>query len=137
MVDSINRWLTHPDENIRAHIMETFGTDDAVKIALGTGDRAEGLKNLYQRQLRQAAKFVRYFEMRDRDNRLVYYLFFASNNPVGPPKDEGGHVEGRSHGRLQLFGLHRPEPGASVQAPSRAPLAAALAAKFRGAGRFR
>jgi hypothetical protein len=36
------------------------------------GGRAEGLKNLYHRQLRQAAKFVRYFEMRDRDNRVVY-----------------------------------------------------------------
>ncbi len=83
MADSINRWLTHPDENIRAHITETFGTDEAVQIAFGTGDRAEGLKNLYHRQLQKVVRFVRYFEMRDRDHRVVYYLFFASNNALG------------------------------------------------------
>lgn len=83
MVDSINRWLTHPDDSIRVHIRETFGTEDALKIAFGGGDRVEGLKNLYRGQLTKAAKFVRYFEMRDRDGRLVYYLFFASNNAVG------------------------------------------------------
>jgi hypothetical protein len=83
MVDSINRWLTHPVETIRAHITETFGTDEAVKIALGGGDRAIALKDLYQRQLQHAARFVRYFDMRDHDNRTVYYLFFASNNAVG------------------------------------------------------
>src|SRR5579862_5733128 len=64
MVDSINRWLTHPVETIRAHITETFGTDEAVKIALGGGDRAIALKDLYQRQLQHAARFVRYFDMR-------------------------------------------------------------------------
>jgi three-Cys-motif partner protein len=32
MVDSINRWLTHPDDAIRAHITETFGTDEAVRM---------------------------------------------------------------------------------------------------------
>ncbi len=83
MVDSINRWLKHPDETIRAHITETFGTEEAVKVAFGTGDRAEALKSLYYSQLKKAAKFVRYFEMRDHDNRVVYYLFFASNNPLG------------------------------------------------------
>ena len=30
MVDSINRWLAHPDENIKAHIVETFGTGVAI-----------------------------------------------------------------------------------------------------------
>ena len=29
------------------------------------------------------AKFVRYFEMRNIDNRPIYYLFFASNNAKG------------------------------------------------------
>ena len=79
----MNRWLTHPDEDIRSHIVETFGTEEAIKIAHGTGDRATALKDLYHRQLNKAAKFVRYFEMRDQDGRLVYYLFFASNNPLG------------------------------------------------------
>jgi hypothetical protein len=46
MVDSINRWLTHPDENIRAHIVETFGTEEAIKIAFGAGDRAAAPSSL-------------------------------------------------------------------------------------------
>jgi hypothetical protein len=36
MVDSIDRWLEHPDENIKAHIAETFGTHEAIKIDEGT-----------------------------------------------------------------------------------------------------
>jgi three-Cys-motif partner protein len=82
MVDSINRWLTHPSEPITAHIVETFGTDEAISVAQGT-DRINALKDLYFRQLKKIAKFVRYFEMCDGDGRVVYYLFFASNNPLG------------------------------------------------------
>ena len=66
--------------------METFGTNEAIEIAFGPGDRAPALKNLYQRQLRKVARFVRYFEMRDKNNRVVYYLFFATNNSVGHVK---------------------------------------------------
>ena len=77
MADSINRWLESPVEKIKATIVETFGTSAAIKIAEGTGDRVTELKNLYHRQLNKAAKFVRYFEMRDYHGRLVYYLFFG------------------------------------------------------------
>jgi three-Cys-motif partner protein len=83
MVDSINRWLTHPAEVVRAQITETFGTEEAISIAFGTGERAVALKDLYQRQLQKAGQFVRYFDMRDHDNRTIYYLFFATNNPRG------------------------------------------------------
>jgi three-Cys-motif partner protein len=86
MVDSINRWLTHPEEGVRAHITDTFGTNEAVDIARGGGDRATALKDLYLRQLKKVARFVRYFEMRDKDNRVVYYLFFATNNALGHVK---------------------------------------------------
>ncbi len=132
MVDSINRWLTHPDENIRAHITETFGTEDAVKVAFGPGDRAEGLKNLYQRQLRRAAKFVRYFEMRDRDNRVVYYLFFATNNPVGHLKMKEAMWKVDPMGDFSFSDATDPSQALLFNAPSSVPLAGALAAKFKG-----
>jgi three-Cys-motif partner protein len=83
MADSINRWLEHPDDNIKSHIVETFGTEQAVTVAQGLGDRIPALRNLYFEQLRKVARFVRYFEMRKRDHRVVYYLFFASNNTLG------------------------------------------------------
>jgi three-Cys-motif partner protein len=83
MVDSMNRWLEHPEENIRSHIVETLGTQEALSIAGAPGDRIRALRNLYQKQLEKVAKFVRYFELRDRDDRVVYYLFFATNNALG------------------------------------------------------
>lgn len=83
MVDSINRWLTHPDEVIRAHIEETFGTDEPFAIFMNAADRVVALKDLYQQQLMKIASFVRRFELRDKKDRVVYYLFFASNNATG------------------------------------------------------
>lgn len=135
MVDSINRWLTHPAETIRMHITETFGTDEAVKIALGGSDRAIALKDLYQRQLQQAARFVRYFDMRDPDNRTVYYLFFASNNPVGHLKMKEAMWKVDPLGDFSFSDATDPnQPMLFNLDPSMAPLAADLANRFRGAG---
>jgi len=83
MADSINRWLTHPADEIRTHIAETFGTDEPFTIARQSDDRVAALKNLYHKQLTRIATFVRYFELRDISDRVVYYLFFASNNATG------------------------------------------------------
>lgn len=135
MVDSINRWLEHPQETIKAHIVKTFGTDESIRIADGTGDRVTELKNLYHRQLNKAARFVRYFEMRDHDGRLVYYLFFASNNPLGhlkmkeamwkvDPLGEFSFSDSTDPNQTLLFALE----------PSMEPLAAAMATKFRLSG---
>ena len=86
MVDSINRFLEHPDDMTRQHIINLFGTPDALKIAQDSENRIKALRLLYQEQLKKYAKFVRYFEMRDSNNRTIYYLFFATNNPRGHEK---------------------------------------------------
>ena len=86
MADSINRWLEHKDEVIRAHIAETFGTDEPFTVAMKSVDRVTALKDLYHRQLSKIARFVRYFELRDRNDRVVYYLFFATKNATGHRK---------------------------------------------------
>ncbi|OGQ27433.1 MAG: hypothetical protein A2W61_01205 [Deltaproteobacteria bacterium RIFCSPLOWO2_01_44_7] len=83
MVDAINRFLEHPQDKIVQYIVEAFGTEEAIRIAESSGDRITNLRTLYQQQLRKVAKFVRYFEMRDRQNRTQYYLFFATNNELG------------------------------------------------------
>lgn len=82
MVDSINRWLTHPDEKVRNHIAEIFGTTDCFKIR-DSPNRIEQLRDLYQQQLEKAAKHVRFFEMRDKTDRVEYLLFFATNHRLG------------------------------------------------------
>lgn len=86
MVDAINRFLDHPEDKVRQHIVDAFGGEEAVQIAKGAGDRAVKLRELYQSKLQQVAKYVRYFEMRDRQNRTQYYLLFATNNPLGHVK---------------------------------------------------
>jgi len=86
MADAINRFLEHPDEQITQHIIEAFGTNEVLEIAKKGGDRITKLRLLYQQQLRNCARFVRYFEMRDDKNRPIYYLFFATNHPLGHVK---------------------------------------------------
>src|SRR5205085_4005127 len=86
MADAINRWLDHPDEQIRNHIAEIFGTNECFGIDRNSPNRIALLRDLYQKQLKEAAKFVRYFEMRDRTGRVEYLLFFASNNRLGHVK---------------------------------------------------
>lgn len=83
MVDAFNRFLEHPKDTVVQHIVDAFGTDTAIRIAEAQGNRIEGLRTLYQSRLQQAAEYVRYFEMRDRNDRTQYYLFFASNHELG------------------------------------------------------
>lgn len=83
MVDAINRFLEHPEEKVVQHIVGAFGGAEAVKIAKGPGDRIVKLRELYQSKLSSVAKYVRFFEMRDRQDRTQYYLFFATNNQLG------------------------------------------------------
>jgi three-Cys-motif partner protein len=132
MVDAINRWLTHPAESIREHIAETFGTEEAIQIAEGGGDRATTLKDLYHQQLNRVAKFVRYFEMRDHDNRLVYYLFFASNNALGHLKMKEAMWKVDPQGDFTFSDSTDPNQQLMFAHPSTAPLAEDLASKFRG-----
>jgi len=86
MVNSINRFLEHPDPLTQKHIVELFGTDEALNIAATSTNRMADLRMLYQQQLLSSAKYVRYFEMRNNSNLPIYYLFFAGNHPLGHKK---------------------------------------------------
>ncbi len=86
MVDAINRFLEHPEDKVVQHIVEAFGGNEAVKIAKGPGDRIVKLRQLYQSKLSSVAKYVRFFEMRDRQDRTQYYMFFATNSELGQLK---------------------------------------------------
>jgi three-Cys-motif partner protein len=86
MVDSINRWLRHPDKEIRTHIHEAFGSDEPFRLIEEAGDRVMALTELYRERLGTIARFVRSFELRDKNDRVVYHLFFASKNSRGHHK---------------------------------------------------
>ncbi len=83
MADSINRFIEHPDPLIQQQIIDLFGTIKVIDVIKSGGDQIVELRLLYQAQLRKHARFVRYFEMRDENNRIIYYLFFATNHPLG------------------------------------------------------
>jgi three-Cys-motif partner protein len=83
MVDSINRWLEHPAEYIRAHIRDAFGSDEPFALTENSTDRTAALTDLYRKQLRKIARYVRSFELLDTNDRVVYHLFFASKNSLG------------------------------------------------------
>jgi len=83
MVDSINRWLEHPDPAIPGHIRDAFGNDEPFAVLGSNGDRAAELTELYRKRLGTIARFVRSFELRDKNDRVVYHLFFASKNRLG------------------------------------------------------
>lgn len=83
MVESINRFVEHPDTNIRQHILDLFGTNQVFQVVTNNNNRIDTLRKLYQTQLDSCAKYVCYFEIYDKRGRLIYYLFFASNHPLG------------------------------------------------------
>lgn len=83
MADFINRFVEHPDANTRQHIIDLFGTTQALQAIANGNNRLETLRQLYQTQLETCAKYVRYFEMQDEQGRIIYYLFFASKHPLG------------------------------------------------------
>jgi len=83
MVNPVQRFLEHPNEAIRNEFISLFGTTEVLDIANRSGERVEMLRQLYQRQLVALARFVRSFEIRDHPERVLYYLFFASNHPLG------------------------------------------------------
>jgi len=87
MIEFVNRFAEHPTPAVQQHIKDLLGASDAeINEVVNSQDRKLAFRQLYQEKLRQHAKFVRFFEMYDDKNNLIYYLFFASNHPLGHKK---------------------------------------------------
>ena len=87
MVDYVNRFVEHPLPAERQHIKDLLGaSDDEIEDVINSQDRILAFRQLYQDKLLKHAKFVRYFEMCDDRKKIIYYLFFASNHPLGHKK---------------------------------------------------
>ena len=84
MIDFINRFVEHPLDIDRQHIRNLLGASEAeINQLINSQDRSLDLLKLYQAKLHQHANFVRYFEIRDEHNRVIYCLFFAGNHRLG------------------------------------------------------
>ena len=85
MFEEINRFLSQDQQP--DNFDELFGCRDwreGVKIK-NPAERVKFLHDLYTHQLTQAAgaRFVRSFAMRNEQNRMDYFLFFATNHELG------------------------------------------------------
>ena len=134
MVDAVNRFLEHPDAEIVRHIVDAFGTEEALKIANQPGNRIERLRCLYQDQLRRVARFVRYFEMRDKQGRIQYYLFFATNNELGHLKMKDAMWQIDPLGDFRFSDATNPSQTVLFTEPSIGELASSITARFGGRG---
>lgn len=86
MYEEINRFLDKSEQTCNFDVL--FGSNawrDAARLTTPR-DRQNALRDLYRNQLRRTAKHVLAFEIRNKDNRLDYFLFFATNNLLGVSK---------------------------------------------------
>lgn len=134
MADSFNRFLEHPKDPVVAHIVEAFGDDAAIKIAQAGGNRIQNLRNLYQKKLLTVAKYVRYFEMRDRNNRTQYYLFFATNHARGHLKMKEAMWKADPQGTFRFSDATNPNQMALLENDPTLELEALLQSRFQGTG---
>lgn len=87
MVEPINRFAQHPSPIDQQHIRSLLGaSQQEVEQAITSSDRVAAFRELYQTKLLQHARFVRFFAMQDDRNKIIYYLFFATNHPLGHAK---------------------------------------------------
>jgi len=106
-VDSINRFIG-TDEG-KKHIKELFGADGIDEVINNySADRIRDLRDLYQIMLKSMSGFVRYFEMRNTDNRPIYFLFFATNNELGHLKMKEAMWKVNKEGDFKFYDATNP-----------------------------
>lgn len=83
MYEEINRFLSHPDQ--RPNFDAYFGGDgwSSCQDLTEPRERNRCIHNYYKNQLLRRAKYVRSFEMRNDTDVTDYFLFYATNNPLG------------------------------------------------------
>ena len=87
MFESVNRFLSHPDDAIKANFDELFGTPEwrALIDEQDPARRRARTIELYRKQLMEVAQlpYVRTFEMINEGNRTEYFLYFGTKNLKG------------------------------------------------------
>jgi three-Cys-motif partner protein len=79
MNHTVERWATE----LPAQTDRLIGIEGASVDIADAPNRITRARELYEQALRGAARFVRFFEMRNTKNRPIYDLFFATNSDIG------------------------------------------------------
>ncbi|SMB96429.1 three-Cys-motif partner protein [Thermanaeromonas toyohensis ToBE] len=138
MYDAVNRWCeTHENKTTLL-----FGTDEWKKVLSLTcpQERKQFLTNLYVSQLQKATghRYVRSFEIKDKNNRTKYFLIFSTNRIEGlkEMKNAMWKVDETGYFRFSAFETSKHHAGQlSIFDPDdihRNNLAFLLERKFRG-----
>jgi len=135
MYEEINRFLSQ--EQVPQHFDSLFGCPawaQARQLVIPR-ERKTFLRDLYRRQLEEEAgvKFVRSFEMLNRDNRTDYFLFFGSNSIEGLKKMKEAMWKVDETGTFQFSDATDPNQSVLFEAgPDSADLRRRLLEAFRG-----
>ena len=88
MYEEINRFLDVPEQEETYNA--TFGTEEWKKAREGKSpeERLKIIHGIYEKQLKKDAdiEFGRSFKMKNKANRIDYFLFFGTNNLLGLKK---------------------------------------------------
>lgn len=79
MSSAIERFVSELPE----YVNELIGNPTASATIASSQNRVAKARELYSSSLNNIANFVRFFEMKDKRNRTIYDLFFATNHSLG------------------------------------------------------
>lgn len=134
MYESINRFKGTPE--FEQHLDTLFGTSlwrDGIGI-IDKMKRKQFFYDLYENQLRRAgAKYVVHFDMYE-GQRLVYAIFFGTQNPKGCDKMKEAIWKVVPSGDFAFKGTRSGQLALDLGAYDFEPLRVALRLKFRGRG---
>ena len=119
-------------EQLQGQINELIGNSKASDIISLSGDRIAKARELYQESLKRTAKFVCSFGMRNRNNKVIYYLFFATNHSLGYQKMKEAMWKADETGMFDFSDATNPEQPLLFSPAPQKDLAPILGKRFHG-----
>ena len=127
MDSTIQRFVSELPEQVN----ELIGNSSASDIIASSGNRITKARELYYKSLKKAAKFVRFFEMKDQNNRTIYHLFFATNHPLGHKRMKEAMWKADESGLFSFSDATDPKQGILFSPTPQKDLAPILGEKFK------
>ncbi len=128
MDSTIQRFVYELPEQIN----ELIGNSSASDIIGSSKNRIAKARELYYYSLKEAARFVRSFEMKDKNGRTIYNLFFATNHPRGHEKMKEAMWKADESGLFSFSDATDPKQGILFSPTPQKDLAPILGEKFKG-----
>ena len=128
MDSTIERFVSELPEQIN----ELIGNPSASSLIKPSRDRITKARELYYNSLKRVAKFVRFFEMKGRDNRTIYHLFFATNHHLGHEKMKESMWRADKSGLFRFSDATNPNQRVLFSPDPQKDLAPVLGRKFKG-----